>query len=58
MGKYKNSIIIFCSIILLVLHVIKYFYFKEKISTLVLSFLAISLLLVGFIKKEKEDGHN
>lgn len=51
MGKYKNIILIFCAIILLVLHVIKHFYFKEKVSTLVLGSTAVVLLLIHLLRK-------
>lgn len=53
MVKYKNFVLIFCAIVLLVLQVIKHFYFKEKVSTLILGSIAIVLLLIHLLKKER-----
>ena len=54
MVKHKKNLIIGFAIILLILHLIKFFYFNEKISTLILGTSAIVLLLIAFIKKEKK----
>ncbi len=54
MGKHSKVLIISFAIVLLLLHLIKFFYFKEKTSTLVLGTSAIFLMLINLIKKERK----